>query len=84
MACGNCRGAACSNKEKIEFSEIPGEDEATMIGKYLKYNKINHYQDLENKCAHIITFIDRDTIDCINCTESIDRDWSVEVDKSTL
>ena len=25
-------------------------------------NTNNHYQDLENKCAHIITFIDRDRI----------------------
>ena len=66
MACGNCRGTACSNKEKIEIGKIPGEDEATMISNYHKYNTINHYQDLENKCAHIITFIDRVRIDCIN------------------
>ena len=81
MACGNCRGSACSNKEKIEIGEIPGDDEATMIGKHHKYNTINHYQDLENKCAHIITIIDRN---CLNSIESTDRDWSVEVDKSTL
>ena len=66
------------------MGEIPGEDEVTIIGKYHKYNTINHYQDSENKCAHIITFIDRDRIDCINSTESTDRDWSVEVDKSAL
>ena len=81
MACGNCRGSACSNKEKIEIGEIPGEDEVTIIGKYHKYNTINHYQDLENKCAHIITFIDRDGIDCVNSSEFTDRDWSVEVDE---
>ena len=56
----------------------------TMIGKYHKYNTINYYQDLEHKCAHIITFVDKDRIDCLNSTESTDRDWSVEVDKSTL
>ena len=84
MACGNCRGSACSNKEKIEIGEIPGDDEATMIGKHHKYNTINHYQDLENKCAHIITFIDRDRIDCINSAESTHRDWSAEVDILTL
>ena len=84
MDCGNCWGSACSNKEKIEIGEIPGEDEVTMIGKYHKYNTINHYQDLENKCAHIITFIDKDRIDCKNSRESKDWDWSVEVDKSTL
>ena len=55
-----------------------------MIGKYHKYNTINYYQDLENKCAHIITFIDKDRIDCINSTEFTDRNWSVEVNNSTL
>ena len=55
-----------------------------MIGKYHKYNTINHYQDLENKCAHINTLIGKDKIDCINSAKSTDRDWSVDVDKSTL
>ena len=37
MACENCWGSACSNKEKIEIGEISGEDEATMICNNHKY-----------------------------------------------
>ena len=57
MACGNCRGSACSNKEKIEISEIPGEDEATIIGMYHKYNTIDDFQDLENNVLILLPLL---------------------------